>query len=161
MTHGQVQVNSSTTTVENVEPNNRGESSQAVNMNGDPASQSQEEKRRVFDKLEQVMDIFRNGESTRFQMSIHVLNELDKWRGVTNKEKENAFNSYIKINSNPVNQDEPEIQSTTREESPLMGTSLTAGQKTKRIRDKVEELLDQVSRDEPEGEDDEPRVIRR
>ena len=42
-----------------------------------------------------------------------------------------------------------------------IGTSLSAGGKSKRVRDEVEELLDQVSRGGAEGEEDEPRAVRR
>ena len=65
---------------------------------------------------------------------------------------------FTEINSFLAIQDEN--RSTTMEGTPI-GTSLSAGGKSKRVRDEVEELLDQVSRGGAEGEEDEPRAIRR
>ena len=77
-------------------------------------------------------------------------------------DKAKAFDSYLtEINS--VFAAQAEERSETRSEAVAVGTAIGAGGKTKRIRDEVEELLDQVSRGEGEGEDrdDEPRAVRR
>ena len=157
MTHGESPANPSTTPVANVEPDLRGGSSQIITQ--DELSAAEEEKKRIFEGVERIMDLFRKGESTRFQTSTQVLSELGKWTGATDQEKAKAYDPYFtEINSFLAIQDEN--RSTTMEGTPI-GTSLSAGGKSKRVRDEVEELLDQVSRGGAEGEEDEPRAIRR
>jgi hypothetical protein len=158
MTHGEMSARPSTSHAAAVEPELRGGSPQVIIQ--DELSAAKEEKERVFEGVERVMELFRKGESSRFQTSARILSELEKWTGATDKEKGKAFDSHLaEINSFLAIQDEN--RSTVREGSPLIGASLTAEGKTKRIRDEVEELLDQVSRGGAEGEDDEPRAIRR
>ena len=160
MTHGE-QPEQSTSTPENVNPTRTGdETSQSTDTAIDPATQ--EEKGRTFERVEREMDIFRKGKYSRFQASSRVANELDKWAGASDQEKGKAFDSYLaEINAVLAVQDEN--RSTTRETSPPPGTSHRPNQRPagKRIRDEVEDLLDQVSRGEPEGDDHEPRVPRK
>ena len=162
MTHGDEQLDQSTTSFENVfGPGNEETSQAAVATNNPTASEAKE---RVIERLEQGMDIFRKGEYTRFQASTHVAKELEKWEGVSDKEKGKAFDSYLaEINSFAAVQDEN--QSNTRETASPLGASVLPEPERqaakKRIREEVAELLDQVSGDELEGEETERRVMRK
>ena len=132
----------------------RPESTSTVSAVNDAAAR--EEKKRVFERVEHKMDIFRRGEYSRFQASTRVANELDKWEGASDKEKGKSLDSYLaEINSLVAVQDEQ--QSATRETSDPAGTPHAAQRGPagagKRLRDEVDELLDQVSRGEVEGEE--------
>jgi hypothetical protein len=108
---------------------------------------TQEEKSRVFERVEQVMETLRKGESTRFQASTNIINELGQWSGVTDKEREKALNSYLtEINSENVTTAAIEGRSTTRETSPPVESSHLARTISKRTRDEVEDLIERVSR---------------
>ena len=88
-----------------------------------------EEKERIFERVEQEMEIFRREEYSRFQASSRVANELGKWEGGSDKEKGKALDSYlVEINSFTASQDEE--QSTMRGTSLPVGTSLTARQQS-------------------------------
>jgi hypothetical protein len=147
--------------IENVNANEPGNGEQSTptivtNVN----SNTREESQRIIERIEREMDIFRKGECSRFQASSRVANELDKWEGASEKEKGKAFDSYlVEINSYAAVQDEE--RSDTRETSPPQapGASVIPGERQangKRTRElEVEELLDQVSRGELEGEENE------
>ena len=107
------------------------------------------------------MDLFQKGERTRFQASTEVIGELDKWRGVSNSEKEKTFNSYLsEINSHVEPQSED--RSATWDMTPPPGATNLSGPSLKRAREEVEDFLDRVSRGEPVDDDDgEQRVVRR
>ena len=164
MIHGEKQIDLSTPSAENVESGNRGRTPQVTTANDNSTT---DKKEIVFERVERGMELLRKGECSRFRASSLVLNELDKWIGVSDKEKGKDFDSYLaEINSHVVIQDELEDQlaTGTREGSPALGTPLGrlgSGQRKKRIREEVEGLLDQVSRGEQDGGDNEPRVIRR
>lgn len=107
------------------------------------------------------MEIYRKGECSRFQASTCVANELDQCREVSDKEKGKDFDTYLaEINSITAIQDDSEERSLT---SLPIGSSNPAShgaehQPTrKRIRDEVENLLDQVS-GELDRDDDEPQL---
>jgi hypothetical protein len=157
MIHGGEQSDQSTTSFEVVDrPGNGRESSQAVVAANDSAVV--EEKERTLERVEQEMEVFQKGECSRFQASSWVANELEKWVGATDKEKGKAFDSYLaEINSLIVDKDED------RGASPAVGTTLPSDQRSnaKWLRDEVKDLLDQVSREELEGEENERRVIRK
>jgi hypothetical protein len=162
MSHGETQAEPSTSNplIEAIGSGNREGASQTVVPDDDPTAQ--EERTRVFERIELIMETFRKGESSRFKASTHVLKELDQWGGVTDKEKGKAYDSYLaEINSSLAIQDEE--RSATRETSPPTGASLTTRRGgSKRVRDEVEELLDQVSRGGgPEADDDESKVTKR
>ena len=163
MEHGGQQFDQSTTSFEIVNPpENGGETSQVAITTVNPATQ--EAKERVLKRIEQGMEIFRKGECTRFQASSRVAKELEGWEGSSDKEKGKAFDSYLaEINSFAAIQDE--ARSATRGTPPPLGTSLVSGRQptAKRIREEVEELLDQVSRGDLDGEpeENEQRVIRK
>jgi hypothetical protein len=161
MTHG---VSSTDPSIPHVEVENSGDrrsSTPTADANVNPIDQ--EERERVIEGLEGAMDLFRKGECTRFQASSLILNELEKWTGATDQEKGKAFDSYFtEINSLSTVQDED--ASLARKSSPPLGTALEsrAGDRpTKRIREEVEELLDEVSRGELDDDDHEPRTIKR
>jgi hypothetical protein len=158
MSDGELQPEQPVSIPENVvEPGNRGGTSQATIT--DDNSASQEEKERVLERVEQEMDIFRRGECSRFQASARVLDELGKWSEATDEEKGKAFNSYlIEINSEAAIQNED--QAPEGETAKPLGASLLE-RRSKRVRDEVEDLLDQVSRGDLEGEESEQRSIRR
>ena len=106
------------------------------------------------------MDLFRKGECTHFQATMLILSELEKWTGASDQEKGKAFESYLtEINSFLTVQDES--QSLARQNSPAVETTLEPGGRSKRIREEVEEILEQVSRGEREDDEDGPRVVRR
>jgi len=46
----------------------------------------EEEKDRVFKRIELTMDKFRLGNSSSFQATSNVIDELDKWSGVSERE---------------------------------------------------------------------------
>ena len=156
MTHGEPAIDESTSAAKDVPPRERGSTPQVVAADVNAAAQ--EEKARVFNGVEQIMELFRRGECTRFQASSLVLNELGTWAGAADEEKEKAFNLYLtEINSFFAGQDE----SFTREGSPSSGALNGSKGRAKRIRDEVEDILEQVSKGGSEDEGDEPRVIRR
>jgi hypothetical protein len=63
-----------------------------------------EEKVRVFKRVEQSMENFRCGQTTRFQALTNIVDELDKWSGATDGEREHALNSYLpELKANFVN----------------------------------------------------------
>ena len=158
MTHGEPPADQSTSTVADVPSNERGSESapQATTVDVDTAAQ--EEKARVFNGVEQIMELFRRGDCTRFQASSLVLNELGTWAGAADEEKEKAFDLYLtEINSFFAHPDE----SLTREGSRSLGAPVGSKGRAKRIRDEVEDILEQVLKGGSEDEEDEPRVIRR
>ena len=163
MVHGEQQLNQSTSSFENIlGPDQGGESSQAVVATVDLTTS--EAKERVIGRVEREMDIFRKGECSRFQAASRVTKELEKWEGASDRDKGKALDSYLnEINSFAAIQDED--RSNTREASPPLGTSVLAEQQSakKRIREEVEELLEQVSGGEFEGEGEEVerRIIRK
>lgn len=163
MVHGEQQLNQSTSSFENIlGPDQGGESSQAVVATVDLTTS--EAKERVIGRVEREMDIFRKGECSRFQAASRVTKELEKWEGASDRDKGKALDSYLnEINSFAAIQDED--RSNTREASPPLGMSVLAEQQSakKRIREEVEELLEQVSGGEFEGEGEEVerRIIRK
>ena len=51
-------------------------------------------------EIEREIEFFRRGEYSRFKASSRVANELEKWVGVSDKEREKAFDLYLaEINS--------------------------------------------------------------
>ena len=161
MSHGGEQLDQSTASFEIVNgPENGGELSQAAVPANEPTTQ--EEKERIFERVEREMESFRKGERTRFQTSTRVANELDKWVGASDKEKGKAFDTYLaEINSLVAIQNED--QSNTRGTSSPARETLPAEQRPvgKRIREEVQELLDQVSGEELDEEEFEHRVVRK
>ena len=141
-------------------PEHGGASTEATISNDDPATQ--EEKKRTFERVEREMEVFRKGEYTRFQASKCVANELDKWVGASDKDKGKALDSYLtEINSHLAIQDEN--RSVTRGTPPPVGANLQAESSLnrKRIREEVDELLDQISGEDLEGDEVEQRVARK
>jgi hypothetical protein len=123
---------------------------------------TQEAKERVFEGVERQMEAFRKGECSRFQASSCVTKELEGWEVASDKEKGKAFDSYLaEINSHLAIQDE--ARSATREtSSPLGATRLAGGQTNrKRIREEVEELLEQVSREGLDEEENDRQLVRK
>jgi hypothetical protein len=162
MSHGEERSNRSTTPFEVInEPGNGGGTTEDVGPTND--STTREAKEKTFERIEREMDIFRKGECTRFQVSTRVANELDKWDGVSDKEKGKAFDSYLaEINSFIAIQDEN--RSITRGTPVPVEATLPADPRAngKSIREEVEELLNQISGDElVEGEEVEQRIIRK
>ena len=156
MTHGESTVDQSISTVKDIPSRERGPTPQVATTDDDSAAQ--EEKTRVFNSVEQLMELFRRGDCTRFQTSSLLLNELGTWAGATDEEKEKAFNLYLtEINSFFTHQDD----SFTREGSASLEAPNGSKRQAKRIRDEVDNILEQVSKKGSEDEDDEPRVIRR
>ena len=159
MSNGEEQLDQSTFEIING-PERGGASAEASNSNDDPATQ--EEKKRTFERVEREMEVFRKGEYTRFQASTHVANELDKWVGASDKDKGKALDSYLaEINSLLAVQDED--RSATRGTSHPVGANLLTESQSnrKRIREEVDELLDQISGEELEEDEVEQRVIRK
>jgi hypothetical protein len=96
---------------------------------------------------------------TRFQAKARVVNELGKCSEATDEEKEKAFSSYlIEINSQSIIQNEG--PTSAGETTQPVGASLSE-RRPKRVRDEIGDLLDQVSRGDLEGEELEPRSVRR
>jgi len=63
---------------------------------------NEEEKDRVFKRIELTMDSFHLRNSSRFQTTSSIIDELDKWSGVSDREWEKALQSYLsEINANP------------------------------------------------------------
>ena len=156
MTHGEQSADQSISAVKDVPPRERGSTPQVVAT--DDNSAAQEEKARVFNGVEQIMDLFRKGEYTRFQTSSLVLNELGTWAGATDEEKDKAFNLYLsEITTFFAHQDD----SFTREGSTSLEALDGPKGRAKRIRDEVENILDQASKGGSGDEEDEPKIIRR
>ena len=120
MEHGGDQLDQSTTSSFEIitGPGNGGTPQVVVEANN---SSPQEEKERVFKRVEHEMEVFRKGECSRFQASSRVASELEKWGGASDKEKGKAFDSYLaEINSFATVQDDN--RSHTRGSSPPPGT---------------------------------------
>jgi hypothetical protein len=81
MIHGELQSEQSTSAPENVVTSGNGGASQSTTTDGNSASQ--EEKERVFKRVEQEMEVFRRGEHSQFQVSAHILDEQGKWSEAT------------------------------------------------------------------------------
>lgn len=154
-------------TPENVFSGASAGSSSTVPENVDPISQT--EKDRIFKRVEQAMDCFRKDEISSFRASICVLEELGKWTGVADEDRVRAYNSYLaEINSPAAARTIPEpgenqvATSGTSVTSPTPRAShLSIGSPHKRGRDEVDDLLERVSRGEPEEEENECRMVRR
>ena len=158
MTHGVLPIDPSTSHVETDITGNRRSTTPAATANVNSAAQ--EEKERVIEGLEGAMDLFRKGECSRFQVSGLIFNELEKWTGATEQEKGKAFDSYLtEINSFLTVQDES--ISLARKDPPSLETTVESGIRSKRVRDEVEHILDQVSGEEPDDEDNEQRIVKR
>jgi hypothetical protein len=164
MVHGEQSFDKSLSPFENIPgPNERENTTTQAAVTTDNHAAS-ETKERVLERVEREMETFRKGDLSRFQASSRVAKELEKWEGASDKDKGKAFDSYLaEINSFAAIQDEN--RSVTREASPPLGTThiSRAEQQSakKRLRDEVEELLDQVSGEELEGEEIERRVVRK
>ena len=161
MVHGEQQSDHSTSTFENVDRPEMGrETSRPAVTTVD--STAQETKERIIERVEREMEIFRKGECSRFKASSRVANELEKWEGVSEREKGKAYNSYLaEINSFAAIQDESRsaVRGTPK---PLEATLLSERRLSKkRIREEVEVLLDQVSQGEEDEEEGERRVMRK
>jgi hypothetical protein len=164
MVHGEQTLDRSLSPFENVSRPNTEENSAAQAVVTADNHAATETKERILERVEREMEAFRKGECSRFQASSRVAKELEKWEGASDKDKGKAFDSYLaEINSFAAIQDEN--RSATRGASLPLGTTHVspAEQQSarKRIRDEVEELLDQVSGDELEGEESERRVVRK
>ena len=161
MVHGEQQSDHSTSTFENVNRPEMGrETSQPAVTTVD--STAQETKERIIERVEREMEIFRKGECSRFKASSRVANELEKWEGASEREKGKAYDSYLaEINSFAAIQDES--RSAVRGTSQPLEATLLSGQRLskKRIREEVEDLLDQVSQGEEDEEEGERRVMRK
>jgi hypothetical protein len=157
MTDGDVQPNQPVATAENVaEPNIGGETAQTTVTNDDPATR--EEREGVLRRVEREMEIYRKGECSRFQASTRVANELHKWTRASDKEKGKAFDTYLaEINSLSAIQDEE--RSVTRGTSVPISSSRPAERPStgKRVREEVDDLLDQISGGLDE-DDNEPQL---
>ena len=98
MSNGGKSTGPSTAPLENIVASSDSGPSQTAPANVD--STFQEEKEWVFRGVERIMESFRKGESTCFQMSLHVIEELDKWTGVANEDRSRALDSnLLEINS--------------------------------------------------------------
>ena len=111
MTYGEEHPIESASTVENVtKPGNGGGPSDPTITTHNATTHNattQEEKKRVFERVEREMGIFRKGECSRFQASTCVTNELGNWAGASDQEKGKALDSYLaEINSILAIQDE-------------------------------------------------------
>ena len=156
MTNGDKQPEQSATSLENVDGPSNGERTTSAAVPYDN-SIAREEKEKILERVEREMEAFRKGEYSRFKASSRVANELDKWTGASDKEKGKAFDTYLaEINSFIAIQDEQ--RSVTEGTSPSITPNLSNQPPGgKRIRE-VEELLDQVSRDVLDRDDDEHQL---
>ena len=114
----------------------------------------QDERRRVFLRVEQIMDNFRNGRNTRFQTLTSVVDELDKWSNASDGERERAFISYlaeIRADSAVTNGNQHELGSATQPSQSSVPPIIPQ----KRFHDEVEDLVDRLSRGGHEEEEDE------
>ena len=154
MTHGDQRPVESTSTTETVgETGTRGKTTEPAVTNNN--SSTKEERERTLERVEREMEIYRKGQYSRFQASTCVANELGKWAGASDEERGKAYDSYLaEINSHVAVQDEE--RSNTRGTSPPASSSHSTGQPTsgKRVREEIEELLDQVSGEELDGDTD-------
>jgi hypothetical protein len=82
-------------------------------------SDSQEERVHIFKRVEQTMDSFRKGQSTRFQTLSNVIDKLDKWSDVTDGDREQALNAHMaELNASPVNLNGNDIGETSQPSRP-------------------------------------------
>jgi len=121
------------------------------------AINSTEEEKRVFKRIEAVMDEFRGENLSKFKAVTNVTDELDKWVGVSDEVRGNALTPYL-----------DEIHSVTRPDSGQpndnSGTKGIASQSAqqskgpgrKRTRGEVDDLMERLSGDGDLSDDDEP-----
>jgi hypothetical protein len=116
---------------------------------------NQEERDRVFQKVEQAMENFRKGQSTRFKTLTCVMDELDRWTGVSDTDRERALNTYMaEVNSDSAvsNGNRPESGSATQ---PSQSSVPSIGVPQKRLHHEVEDLIERLSQGGNEEEEDE------
>lgn len=118
-----------------------------------------EEKNWVLERIEGTMRSFHQGQATHFQMTSNVIDKLDKWTGISDKETERAFNSYLsEINSLSSSKVEniisPEIT------KPISSTIPSKGS-IKRSHREIEDLIERMSGANPDEDEDEHRLTKR
>jgi hypothetical protein len=125
-----------------------------------PRISGDSEKAQVFKRVEQIMENFRGGQSSRFQTLTHVIDELDKWSEGSDEDREKALNTYlVEINSDSAfpngNQFEP--GSATQPS----GSSVIPNPLNKRRHSEVGDLIERLSRGGCEEEEDESQPGKR
>ena len=157
MSHGNQQLRTTLATLKNVVSSSQPSSSVLPSgTSGTPpaiiTSSSQEGRVCVFKKVEQVMENFRGGQSTRFQMLTNIVDELDKWTEASDGDREQALKSYMaELNSISANSDRNGLGNSTQPSR--LSNSLTTTHKQQHIND--DDLEEHLSRAENEQEDKE------
>ena len=116
---------------------------------------AQEEEKRIFRRVEAVMDEFRGDQLSRFKAVANVTNELDKWAGVSDEVRGNTLATYLEeIHAQPIGQDPGQSN-----DSHAKGTSSQSIKQSratrKRTREEVDDLFEHISGD-GDLDDDEP-----
>ncbi|KAJ3504145.1 hypothetical protein NLJ89_g8094 [Agrocybe chaxingu] len=126
-----------------------------TDTSGDVGDAKSQETARVRSQLQRILEQFRAGGITKFQTSTQIIEELDKWSGASDDERQRALTSYLEeLNTEPARgADESER---SQGHPKLVG---------KRHREEVEDLVEQLSKGENEaesdGEDERPSSRRR
>jgi hypothetical protein len=100
MNHGNQSSKSTSASIKNVIISSQSESTNLpAGSSGTPpeitTTENQEEKVHVFKKVEQAMEDFRGGQNSRFPTLTNVIDELDKWSGASDKDRERTLNTYM------------------------------------------------------------------
>jgi hypothetical protein len=117
----------------------------------------EEERGRVFGRLKQVLEECQNGKTTQFQTLSNLVEELEKWVGVSDEERGRAFGTYqaeILALAPPVTVPE-EGQSVTQATTQPAGTPLTPGPPhfPRGSRDEIENIIGRVTKRGPEDDE--------
>ena len=93
MSHGNQQLRTTLSTLKNVISSSQPSSSILPSETSRTpsviiTSSSQEERVHVFKKVEQVMENFKGGQSTKFQLLTNIVDELDKWTKASDDDRE-------------------------------------------------------------------------
>jgi len=120
------------------------------------AISSEEEEKRVLRRVEAIMDEFRGEQLSQFKAVANVTNELDQWVGVSDEVRGNALTPYLdEIHSiTRQDSDQPKDNSRTKE-TPSQSAKQSKDSGRKRVREEVDDLVEQFSGDGDLSDDDE------
>jgi hypothetical protein len=127
----------------------------------DVENTSQEEERgRIFTRLGQVLEEYQKGKSARYQTLSNLVEELDKWVGVSDEERERAFVTY-QAEIMAIIPTSEEGQSATQSTTQPTGTHLAQPPSPRGTRGEIEDLISRASKRGAEDDEEEPRMEKR
>lgn len=117
---------------------------------------SEEEEKRVFKRVEAIMDEFRGEQLSKFKAVANVTDELDKWVGVSDEVRGNALTPYLdEIHSVNRQDSGPTDDDSRTKETTSESTKQPKTLGRKRTRDEVDDAVERFSGDGDFSDDDE------